>query len=98
MYWAEQYFTLKKIQDEDSQSELSTLNTGYFLRVRRVINIAFWILTVLSFLFVTPFAVLIVAMDHKGFGYSTVAYQISRLVIRLVLSWGVCLTLVVFGK
>ncbi|KAF0979991.1 hypothetical protein FDP41_001144 [Naegleria fowleri] len=98
LYWAEQYFTMKKIQDDTSYESSSGSETNtYFMKVRKILNIIFWVLSVLSFLFVTPFAILITVLDHHTFGYGTWSYQISRLVIRLILSWGICLTLMIFG-
>ena len=110
LFWAEQYFTMKKLHEDEpirsyvsesdnvsTNSRTNSNNSPYFLKVRKVINIFFWILTLCAFLLVTPFAILIIVMDHSEFGYSTWAYQLSRLAIRLIMSWGICLTLLVFG-
>ncbi|KAL9650275.1 hypothetical protein ABK040_014930 [Willaertia magna] len=71
--------------------------SNHFQLVRKHIAIWFWVVVLVAFIFVLPFAVSIAVTHTSVFGYRTWAYQLSRLAIRLVFSLGTCLLLVIFG-
>jgi len=99
-FWAEKYYGMRR--------ENGGFHSMFFLlrnhssdfsleKIRRRINVLFWLFQVLAYGIVLVLIVLVWSIPNGKFSFSTAAYQYSRMSARVLLSTGVCLGLLVYG-